>query len=343
MQVIDYSKFLDTTAVRLFVPSGARPDENIYECDQGIRFCSEDRHRICWETVRLADGAFLLASQDCAGEVLTYRQLVSGGDWVHMQFRLNGGGCEDVARTGVVQTPEGSCIVSRYPESCVVERTVDTRHGWKVACLFATPAALAYLLDAPAAKLPEDVLWLAQVAHGEARSTVLPLKSSMVVAVNDILSCTFRGWNRRVYMRGKSLELLSTVMHALGSANLAGEPAVRLSVADSERIASARLVMSANLESTLTLSELARKVGLNRTKLALGFKAIYGVSVQAFWRDAKLDHAREMLRDGKTPVTDVALSVGYSELSSFTRAFTRRFGIAPRECKGEDRRVLSHD
>lgn len=343
MQVIDYSKFLDSTAVRLFVPSEAIPDEDIYDCNQGIRFRSQERHRICWESVRLAEGAFLLASQDYAGEVLTYRQRVSESDWVHIQFRLNGGGCENIARTGVVQTPEGSCIVSRYPESCIVERTVDTTQGWKVACLFVTPVALADLLDAPVARLPEYALWLTDRSCMQARSTVLALQSSMVVAVNDILSCPFRGWNRRAYMRGKSLELLSTVIHALDSSSPAGAPTLRLSTSDSERIALARSVMCANLESTLTLSELARKVGLNRTKLALGFKSIYGVSVQAFWRDAKLDRARQILQESETPVTEVAFSVGYSELSSFTRAFTRRFGIAPRECKAEARYILNRD
>jgi AraC family transcriptional activator of pyochelin receptor len=341
MQAIDYSRFLDSRAVRAVVPSEAIPDEDIYECDQGIRFRSGQGHRFCWEIVRLAEGAFLLASQNSAGEMLNYRQLVSGSDWIHIQFRLNGGGCEDIARTGVVQTPEGSCIVSRYPESCVVERTVDTRRGWKVACLFATPAALMDLLDAPAASLPEYVLWLAHRAHGDARSTALPLQSSMVIAVNDILSCPFRGWNRRAYMHGKSLELLSSVIHALANANSIGASTLRLSASDLERIALARSVMCAQLESTLTLSELARKAGLNRSKLALGFKAVYGVSVQAFWRDAKLDRALQMLRDGEVPVTAVALGVGYSELSSFTRAFTRRYGIAPRECKQERRRAIN--
>ncbi len=133
-------------------------------------------------------------------------------------------------------------------------------------------------------------------------------------------------------MRGKALDLLATVIHALGKTGSTSALTVRLLAADMKRIALARSIMCAHLESTLTLSELARKVGINRTKLALGFKAAYGVSVQAFWRDARLDYARQILRDGQTPVSEVAYSVGYAELSSFTRAFTRRFGIAPREC-----------
>lgn len=342
METIDYSRLLDSTAVRSFLPSEAAPDEEIYERDQGIYFRSEGNRRACCENVLLAKGAFLLASQDSSGELLTYRQSVNESDWIHVQFRLDGGGWEDIARTGVMQTPGRSCIVSRYPENSVVERTTDATNGWKVACLFITPAALTHLLDVPASRLPEHALWLAHETHAEPRSIVLPLQSSMVFAVNDILSCALRDCTRRAYMRGKSLELLSTVIHALGRTCLTADSTLRLSAADLERIAVARSLMCAHLESSLTLSDLARKTGLNRTKLALGFKAVYGVTVQAFWRDRKLDYARQVLSRDEASVTEAALSVGYSELSSFTRAFTRKFGIAPRKCKGGGR-TLNRD
>jgi AraC-like DNA-binding protein len=142
-------------------------------------------------------------------------------------------------------------------------------------------------------------------------------------------------------MRAKSLELLSTVLDALDDSK--PEWQVKLSSADFRKISRARQIMTTELEATLTLAELAHRVGLNRTKLALGFKGVYGTSVQAYWRDAKLDRARELLRAGDLPVTEVALSLGYSELSSFTRAFTRRFGVLPRDCRLRTKTVLTHD
>src|SRR5690242_19729854 len=101
MHAIDYSKLLDGTAVRSFVPCEATPDEGVYECDEGIRFHSEHAHGFCWESVRLTEGALLLASDDPAGEVVTQRQVVNQSDWVHIQFRLTGGGCEDIGGSGV--------------------------------------------------------------------------------------------------------------------------------------------------------------------------------------------------------------------------------------------------
>jgi AraC family transcriptional activator of pyochelin receptor len=117
------------------------------------------------------------------------------------------------------------------------------------------------------------------------KSSVLPLQSSMTLAVGDILSCRLRGAHRRAYMRAKSLELLCLAIHALTRKSGAGDAPVKLSAADLKAISLARTLMTANLESTCTLRELSRRVGLNRTKLAVGFKAVFGVSVHAFWRD----------------------------------------------------------
>jgi len=344
MQAIDYSQLLESTALRGLIPPAASLDEDIYEREEGLQFrCTRDKRQIYQEIVRLADGAFLFASEDAFAPEHPYRQVINDSDWVHIQFRLNGGGSEHIGESGVLRTPEKCCIVARYPENSVIERTVDRKNGWKVACLFAKPAALTSLMDVSASRLPESVLWMAIEGSMELRSSIVPLQSSMTLAVNDILSCAFRGGNRRVYMRAKSLELLSTVIHALASFTPTAGPTIRLLPADLEKISRARSLMVANLETTLTLAELARRVGLNRTKLALGFKGVYGISVQAFWRDAKLDRAREMLHDGEIAVSEVALSLGYSELSSFSRAFSRRFGVVPRDCRLDRRTILSRD
>lgn len=336
MQPIDFSRLVDTPGVENFSLRGVAPAEEIYRGCGGIQFRSQDKDSgFIEDRVRLAESAFLFSSDYASGGGRGHRQVVNDSDWVHIQFRLNGGGRETVSQSAVIETPEKSCIVARYPKSSLIERTVDSAGSWRVACLLVSPAGLADLLDTPASRLPESVAWMALEGERELRSCSLPLQSAMTLAVNDILACSFRGSTRRAYMRAKSIELLATVIHALSSAQPeAGRPVVKLSSADLERLSLARELMSGELESPMTLAQLARRVGLNRTKLALGFKEVYGTSVQAYWRDARLSRARELLRDSEARVTEVALSMGYSELSSFTRAFIRKFGVLPRDCKG---------
>lgn len=333
MQTFDYSTLIDDGAT----PVGAAPLEPIYHRGDGIQFRPQGcRRDILQETVRLNHEAFLLASDYVpeAKALDAHQQVIRDCDWIHFQFRISGGGFEKVASEHVLETPEKSCVVSRYPKGSIVEREVGRADRWKYVCLFVSPKAFGTLLDLQTSILPSSLSWLAEQGELDFQSRILPLTSGMTLALNDILTCTFRGLNRRTYMRAKSLELLADVTSSLDDSGLPGPTSkIRLSQRDFDRIASARAIMINNLDTSLTLAALARRVGLNRTKLALGFREMYGESVQAFWRDIRLVRARELLLGGKMAVTEVALSMGYSELSSFTRAFSRKFGLLPRECR----------
>jgi len=330
MQILDYCTLIDAA----LAPPGMAAAAQVYQGGEGVQFRSTVRGRECFhERVQLSDRAFLLATDSSPDGDDDYRQVVSDEDWIHIQFRVAGAGVENIAGQYPIETPEQSCIVSRYPKNSVIDRTIHSAKRWKYACLYVSPRGLADLLGIKPSSAPENSQWLLAAEQGqEFRSSTLPLQSRMAMAVQDILSCPFRGGSRRAYMHAKALELLSTVVHALETGSeQTGRSGVRLSASDAERLAYARDIMTEALESNLTLAELARRVGLNRTKLALGFKAVYGTSVQAFWRDARLSRARELLMQPNARITEVALSMGYSEHSSFTRAFTRKFGSLPRE------------
>lgn len=85
---------------------------------------------------------------------------------------------------------------------------------------------------------------------------------------------------------------VTTLVHALDQTDeQPKDNAVRLSPADLTKLALVRSIMAEHLENPLSLAQLARRVGLNRTELAVGFKSTYGDSVQAYWRDARLVRA----------------------------------------------------
>jgi AraC-like DNA-binding protein len=44
-----------------------------------------------------------------------------------------------------------------------------------------------------------------------------------------------------------------------------------------------------------------------------------------------LRHAARLLADGERPVTDIALEVGFADLSNFVRTFHRAAGVPPRD------------
>jgi len=330
MEALDHRAFIDPS--RAFY--GYSMAEGMHARGDGVMYRSDAIvDRFFHEAVRLSDSAYLLLTEVAPSDDISQTQVVGDGDWLHVQFRFCGSGFENIGQDHMVETPEQSCIVSRYPDGSVIERQIRRAESWKYACLYLRPTTFTKLLDIDEHALAETTRWMGAKQSSEFRCSTIPLSHAIMSPLNDIFSCGFRGPVRRAYMRAKSLEILSILVHALDNAADHQVNAVKLTKADLKRLAMARAIMAEDLETPLSLATLARRVGLNRTKLAQGFKATYGDTVQAYWRDARLLHARSLLESGDVGVTDAAFSIGYSEISSFTRAFTRKFGILPKSCK----------
>ena len=334
MDNTDYRTLIDPSTTH----AGLYSQVGVYAKGDGVQFRSDEGDRrnpkFFHEAVRISDGAYLLMTELSPTDDRSQVQVVDGDDWLHIQFRFRGAGYEHIGERHVVETPERSCIVSRYPDGSVINRKIECADMWKYACLYLCPSAFANLLDIDETVLPESSSWMAKRRSGEFRYHTLPLSPMMMAPLSDIFACEFRGPARRTFMRAKSLEILATLTHALDNADAnRSAKELRLNRSDFSKLAAARTLMMDDLEQPLSLASLARKVGLNRTKLAQGFKATYGDSVHAYWRDLRLNHARELLKSGQVSVTEAAFSVGYSDISAFTRAFHNKFGLRPKAFK----------
>jgi AraC-like DNA-binding protein len=78
-----------------------------------------------------------------------------------------------------------------------------------------------------------------------------------------------------------------------------------------------------------TISELARRVGLSRTRLAERFRHYLNESPIAYLGQWRLKLAAEILRSSDDSVAQVAEAVGYGSEASFNRAFKREYACPP--------------
>ena len=84
----------------------------------------------------------------------------------------------------------------------------------------------------------------------------------------------------------------------------------------------------------IDVDDIAAASGTSRFHLSRMFKAALGKSPYQYLLDVRLEEAARLLRRGR-PVTDAALSAGFSDLSRFARMFQRRFGVLPSGYGGE--------
>jgi AraC-like DNA-binding protein len=79
----------------------------------------------------------------------------------------------------------------------------------------------------------------------------------------------------------------------------------------------------------ITCADTAKAAGISTAHLHGLFKQWLGVTPGRYLVEIRLDHARDRLTASAEPIVEIALGVGFSEQSAFTRAFRRRFGEAP--------------
>lgn len=134
-----------------------------------------------------------------------------------------------------------------------------------------------------------------------------------------------------VTLRGaKSVELLCETFTALlGDALVPANADAALSERDTRRIVHARRIIDEHWREKLTLDTIAGTCGVNRVKLTSGFRAMFGLSVADAIAERRLGGARQMLLATDLPVSSVGYACGYLSNASFTRAFSRRYGVVP--------------
>jgi AraC-like DNA-binding protein len=78
------------------------------------------------------------------------------------------------------------------------------------------------------------------------------------------------------------------------------------------------------------LGELAKSAAMSRTTFALRFKTVTGVPPLTYMLNWRMRIAARALRDDDTPISALALSLGYTSESAFSNAFKRTIGKAPK-------------
>lgn len=88
-----------------------------------------------------------------------------------------------------------------------------------------------------------------------------------------------------------------------------------------------------NYSYPLTVEEVARRCGVDRSQLFRLFKTRLGLSPQQYILSLRLERARELLCGTSLSVTEVMYSCGFGELCHFSRSFRRAFGEPPSACR----------
>jgi len=144
-------------------------------------------------------------------------------------------------------------------------------------------------------------------------------------------ACPLQGGLRRLYVEGKSLELIALVLSRLAGAQRIPPQTGRLLPREIRKAHEARDLMNSRLDDPPSMRELARAVGMSTTSLKDTYRMAFGVPIFEHAREERLLRAKTLLFQGELSVGEVADRVGYRSLGYFSAAFKKRFGLLPKE------------
>lgn len=86
-----------------------------------------------------------------------------------------------------------------------------------------------------------------------------------------------------------------------------------------------------NICKPITVAEICQKFSLSRSSLQILFNENLSQSPKKYISELKMEKSRMMICEDKYTISEIALMMGFNSIHYFSRAFTKKYNIAPSE------------
>lgn len=138
----------------------------------------------------------------------------------------------------------------------------------------------------------------------------------------------------RLVIKALLLEILAILYRAYESIDSSSQQVVKFQN-NFNKIAKVINYIDNNFQNKLCLEELAKLAHMNPNYFSTYFKKVMNVSVVSYIKKKRLENACLLLRTTKTCISDIATSVGFSNISYFNKAFRQHVHFSPSEYREE--------
>ena len=249
--------------------------------------------------------------------------------WLFLHFRLEGLSRE-VGPHGEQANLGGQSFLLSATQNGPAGTREILGESWRTVGIACKPSFLSRELGISFRELPEGLSRF-QAGDPEAEFWYAgDLTPDMTSVVSSLLQPSVHRSVRPIYLRAKAVELVCLAVDRLRQPAQPPGATLKLSQHDVACLQAAKKILDAT-PSAITLEDLARRVGINRNKLALGFKHVFGSTVAAYHRERRLAVAYERLQRDESTIARIAHDAGYRDAGSFSKAFRLRYGVLPSE------------
>lgn len=111
---------------------------------------------------------------------------------------------------------------------------------------------------------------------------------------------------------------------------------------ENELIQGITAYMAQHLTEEISVEEIARQNNISYYYMCHLFKNKYGISVNTYRTQKRLESAIKKLLKGDEKIADIAISCGFNSISYFTEVFTKTVGLSPKAFRSRYSAVYLH-
>lgn len=189
---------------------------------------------------------------------------------------------------------------------------------------------------------PSDLHKIEVLSKTDAKFIKLKVTAEVIDAERPFSSFVWKGVEKSDFIVSLFKELLrggqseQYISHLVNAAVLQiashGESSESIARKETYRFASeAARILHEEFASSLSQSEVAKRVSISPQYLSKIFKQIFEVGFSDYLTDIRLKHAADLLRKTDLPVTEICFECGFGNLSHFLRSFKKKYGLTPKE------------
>ena len=280
-----------------------------------------------WDLIHITNG-LLLSIADAQ-----YREAIETHwpDDKVLKVRITLSGRMRDAVSGRIICGPGDCTLSSYSGRKSIPYLLEAiDEPCQSVCIHVSrPMLLAMNFDASSLGEPfRSLLERDELPDGHrplgATHTLIGLARDMIQS-RDMFSAD----TRRYYLGARAIEILVTAVEQLRPKTIPNTGANRVTQRDVSRINEARRILEASYADPPGVQELARLVGINTTKLKLGFRELFGQTLQEFIVGERMATGLTLIETTDLSISEIAYRVGYAYPASFTQAIRKHYGRTP--------------
>lgn len=222
-------------------------------------------------------------------------------------------------------------ITSKQPHA---KAFFDSKHLVKSICIDICPRSIEEAFTLLHDDDPDELL-AGYFLHPYFFEKVYPVEGSLFAEKLSLLSRALRGTDFKNIKINEEwfLQLVELIIQQEKNNCIAlnGLPAKKISTRKEvyERLLTAKAYMhDCNLQNP-EISEIAKHCNLSVFHFFRSFRQAFGITPYQYLMQLRLDFAKQLLKEGDTSITDIAMHCGFPDVFTFSKAFRRNFAVPP--------------